>query len=162
MAAFKLSVMERLMLLRVLPQQGDFTTLRIVRRIREALSFSEREHQQFGIVAVGDTCRWRDSVDRSIEFGVKAREIVHAAIKAQHDAKTLTGDMLSLVEKFAPELCPDDDAEESVTAGEEATVIPQALSGRGPLTATMQELREAGERMRAEDEAKERAGTNGQ
>ena len=39
----KLSVFERLILLNVMPKEGDFTTLKIIRNLQEALSFSEEE-----------------------------------------------------------------------------------------------------------------------
>jgi hypothetical protein len=39
----KLNVIERLALLEVLPREGDFVTLKLVRKLRESLSFSEAE-----------------------------------------------------------------------------------------------------------------------
>ena len=43
---YTLSVKGRLMLLGILPAEGDLTTIRIVRELREGLSFSETEHKQ--------------------------------------------------------------------------------------------------------------------
>ena len=39
----KLEVYERLVLMNLLPKEGDFITLKLVRKLREALSFNERE-----------------------------------------------------------------------------------------------------------------------
>ena len=39
----KLTVMERLVLQNILPQAGDFITLKLVRKLKEALAFSEKE-----------------------------------------------------------------------------------------------------------------------
>lgn len=39
----ELTVFERLMLSNVLPKEGDFVTLKLVRKLREALSFGEEE-----------------------------------------------------------------------------------------------------------------------
>lgn len=39
----KLEVFERLVLLNILPQQENFITLKLVRKLREALSFNEKE-----------------------------------------------------------------------------------------------------------------------
>lgn len=39
----KLTVYERLSLQSILPQEGDFITLKLVRKLREALAFSEKE-----------------------------------------------------------------------------------------------------------------------
>jgi len=45
----ELTIAERFVLLNMLPQQGDITTVKIVRRLREALSFSEQEHVDYEI-----------------------------------------------------------------------------------------------------------------
>lgn len=39
----KLAVFERIVLQNILPQEGDFITLKLVRKLREALAFSEKE-----------------------------------------------------------------------------------------------------------------------
>ena len=39
----KLTVLERIMLQESLPKEGDFITLKLVRKLREALAFSEKE-----------------------------------------------------------------------------------------------------------------------
>lgn len=39
----KLTVSERLILQSILPQEGDFITLKLVRKLREALAFNEKE-----------------------------------------------------------------------------------------------------------------------
>jgi len=39
----KLTVIERIVLQNILPQEGDFITLKLIRKLREALSFSEKE-----------------------------------------------------------------------------------------------------------------------
>ena len=42
----QLNVLERLALLEVVPKEGDFVTLKLVRKLRESLSFSETEVKQ--------------------------------------------------------------------------------------------------------------------
>lgn len=44
-----LSISERLYLLSILPQEGSLITIKIVRKLRESLSFSEEEHKLFNI-----------------------------------------------------------------------------------------------------------------
>jgi len=39
----KLEVYERLILMNILPREGDFITLKLVRKLREALAFNEKE-----------------------------------------------------------------------------------------------------------------------
>jgi len=45
----KLTILERIKLLEVLPPQGDLTTLKILRKLRESLSFSEEELKHFSV-----------------------------------------------------------------------------------------------------------------
>jgi hypothetical protein len=40
----KLDVFERILLQNILPREGDYITLKLVRKLREALSFSEKEN----------------------------------------------------------------------------------------------------------------------
>ena len=42
----KLTIPERLVLITILPAEGDYTTLKLVRKLKESLSFSEEEHKQ--------------------------------------------------------------------------------------------------------------------
>jgi hypothetical protein len=48
----KLTFKERLALTSVLPEQGTFGTLRTVRRLREALEFTDAEREQYTINGV--------------------------------------------------------------------------------------------------------------
>ncbi len=45
----KLSVGERLQLLALLPSEGEITSLKILRKLRESLSFSEEEHRSLNL-----------------------------------------------------------------------------------------------------------------
>lgn len=56
----KLNVLERLLLLGLLPESGSLTTIRIVREQRETLSFKEHEHEVliFQTLPNGNV-RWR-------------------------------------------------------------------------------------------------------
>jgi len=56
----KLGVGDRLILLSILPREGDITTLKIVRELRENLSFDEAEHKELQLTSEGDTVRWND------------------------------------------------------------------------------------------------------
>ena len=47
---YALSVKDRLMLLGILPAESNLTTIRIVRELREGLSFSEGEHKDLQMV----------------------------------------------------------------------------------------------------------------
>ena len=97
----ELSVLERLVLLNVLPAEGNFTTLKIVRQLREALSFSEDEHATLQFKQDDKRLAWQDEGQPAdIEIGSKAQAlIVETLEKLDKDGK-LTEQHMSLYEKF--------------------------------------------------------------
>lgn len=101
----ELSVPDRMGLLTILPAQGDITTLRIVRELREALSFSEAEHKELGLVVEGDSVRWDglNHIDKDIEIGPKATAIITEALVARNAAKALADSHLPLWDMFVGE-----------------------------------------------------------
>ncbi len=99
----KLNVQERLALLNTLPKEGDFTTLKIVRELRENLSFSEQEHKGHEIVVNNETGRVRWNTNgqtKDVPFGAKAKVIVVDALTKLDGKKALTELHLSVYEKF--------------------------------------------------------------
>jgi hypothetical protein len=101
-----LTIKERLILGSVLPREGDITTLRIVRDLRAACSFSEEEHARLGIVTEGQQVRWNPDVpqETEVEVGPKAAAIIAEALKGLSDKKVLTEDFMSLWDRFCPEV----------------------------------------------------------
>lgn len=105
-----LNVTERLMLLNILPSEGDLTTLRIVRKTREALSFSEEEHAslKFRREPTGDgrtTVKWEPDQDvkKDVEIGPKAQAIVKEALRLLSAKKKLREEHLFLWDLFFEE-----------------------------------------------------------
>ena len=98
-----LRVLERLSLLALLPNEGDFTTLRIVRELRERLSFTEEEHKglDFRRTDSGEV-EWKAAADpeREFEFSPLELSIITEALKKADKAKKLTLDHMSVYEKF--------------------------------------------------------------
>ena len=107
--AERFSVLERFSLLNgVLPAKGDITTIRLLRRVREALSFSEDEHALLNIRrAEGDPNQmlWDDPAAhmKRVEFGPKMRELAVQGLKALSGAGQLADQHLSLWDRFMPE-----------------------------------------------------------
>lgn len=109
----KLTVQERLTLGNMLaPMEGDFSTLKVVRKLRGDLSFSEAELKRWEIKQVpvdgGTALNWRtlDSKnkpidqDAEIEIGEKASAIIVLALSKLNEVKKLRQDHFSLYEKF--------------------------------------------------------------
>lgn len=100
-----LDVKDRLMILNTIPREGDFTTLKLVRKFREDLSFTEEEHKKLKIVNDGNLITWDQSVDasRDFEIGEKMIEIITNSLVRLNDTKKLTEDHFSIYEKFVGE-----------------------------------------------------------
>ena len=103
----KLSVYERLVLLNILPKEGNFITLKIVRQLREGLSFNEKEIKEtkLAIDPEKGTATWEQEKDpnKEIEIGREAKKVIVEALeKLDKDAK-LTQEHFSLYEKFVEE-----------------------------------------------------------
>jgi hypothetical protein len=100
-----LSVFERLLLLNILPKEGDLTTLKIVRTLRDNLSFSEEEHAALQFKHEGGNVMWKDEAEanKDVVIGEKAMDIIVDALKALNRAKKLTDQHVDLYEKFVKE-----------------------------------------------------------
>lgn len=98
-----LDVRERIILLDILPALGDFSTLKIVRKLREELSFNEEEHKKLGFKTLpGEITAWNaeNEPNKDIQIGEKANDIIVSSLKKLNDEKMLKQDHFSLYEKF--------------------------------------------------------------
>jgi len=100
-----LNIKERLLLLNILPQENNFVTLKIVRKIQEELSFSEQELKEADIQTNEGKVFWNQSknVEKEITIGEKATDIIIEALKKLDKENKLTMDFLELYEKFIKE-----------------------------------------------------------
>lgn len=113
----ELNVNERLVLLGILPKEGNFLTIKIVRQLREAVSFTEEEHKVLGFRNAGEkyineagvevtvpagSIGWNPNAPQTkeIEFGIKATEIIKEALEELNKTKKLGEIHFSLYEKF--------------------------------------------------------------
>ncbi len=106
----KLNVLERLVLLNLLPKEGDFTTLKLVRVAREDLSFNDIENQKLkfnqtpgpdGKGQVG----WNEKAAKEIEntefeIGEMMTIKIVDELKKLNDEGKLTDEHFTLYEKF--------------------------------------------------------------
>lgn len=96
-----LSVLDRLILLNVLPTEGDLTTIKIVGDLRNSLSFSEDEHEVLQFNEEGEQLHWEEGVsDKDITLGTKAHMLVAGVLEQLSTDKKLTADHLPIYEKF--------------------------------------------------------------
>lgn len=105
-----MTVRERLVLLGLLPAEGDLTMIRIVHRVRQQLAFSEDEHKQLKFVQAGERMSWTDTdgLVKAVPIGLQATNLIVTRLTELSKAKKLTEEHLSLVEKFiGPESAED-------------------------------------------------------
>lgn len=96
---------ERLLLLNVLPREGDLATLKIVRDLLDRLGFTEAEHQVLQIRQDGDEVHWVREVDTpvEIEVGVTAYQVIQTTLRNLERQKKLRLEHLPLYERFEAE-----------------------------------------------------------
>ena len=97
-----LTVKERLMIQKMLPDEANFLTLKLVNKARNDLSFTDEEHTklQFNQSAEG-LLTWKDeTVVADIEFGEVVTNLLVSALKKMDEENKLTVEHLSLYEKF--------------------------------------------------------------
>lgn len=100
----KLTVKERVVLANMLPEQGDITSLKQVRVLREALSFTDKENKEFEILVEGPMIKWNDEKVKLVEIPITEMmtKIIARKLRDLNKAKKLRDDMISLWDKFVP------------------------------------------------------------
>lgn len=102
----KLNVPERVILLGILPKEGDFTTLKILRELQSNIGFSEEDHKKYKIETEDNFVKFdveKGSKEVDIEIGDKGKEIIKEALQSLDKNKKLEPKHFSLYEKFVQE-----------------------------------------------------------
>jgi hypothetical protein len=100
----KLKVGERIRLLGILPEKGNLLILKIVRTLRDELSFSEDEHKTLKIVVEGNRITWDDNAEaKKVEFGDEAKKLVEKCLRDLDKKDELTFPDIVLWDKFIGE-----------------------------------------------------------
>lgn len=101
-----LNVKERLILLSILPQEGSYTTLKIVRQLKEDLSFSEEEHEKYNFNQTetgGIVWNNVEDVGKDVEIGKVGKEIICKALKKLDEMEKLNEDSFPIFIRFVEE-----------------------------------------------------------
>lgn len=98
----KLSVLDRLVALNLLPTEGSFTNLKLIRVAKETLSFNEEENKTLQFKQTGDQMIWNQTVvvEKEIELGEVVSLIIVEALKKLDSEGKLRDEHISLYEKF--------------------------------------------------------------
>lgn len=102
----KLTVKERILLLQVLPKEGDFLTQKIVKDLQGAVGLAESDWKKYDIKTTAEgRVQWNPDKDigQEIEIGEKATSIVQDALKEMDKQKKVTTEFMILFDKFLPD-----------------------------------------------------------
>ena len=101
----KLTVLERLLVLGVMPQEGSYVTLKVIRRGQEELSFTDEEIKKYKFQQEGDQTKWNDKVEQEtdVKLGSKVKTLIAEELEKLDKDKKLTQQHYSLYEKFVKE-----------------------------------------------------------
>lgn len=104
MSTIKLNVVERMLLSSILPAKGTFQTLKLLRVLKEALSFTEEENKELQFKQEGDKIHWQENhKEWDFEIGDTMNEIIVKTLKEMDEKEELTDDFYTLYEKFITE-----------------------------------------------------------
>jgi len=102
----ELTVLERLVLSGLLPKEGNFTNLKLVRQLKEELSFNDIENQKLKFIQEGDQVKWNmvegEKVRKKVTFADDSimKETIIKELKKLNDDKKLRDEHFTLYEKF--------------------------------------------------------------
>ena len=98
----KLDVKERVVLAGVLPAEGDIVTLRIVRDLRTAISFTEEDIATVKMNQANGQVTWDGSVNlkKDVEIGTKGMSLIIDSLEKLEKSKRMNMDQLALYERF--------------------------------------------------------------
>ena len=99
----KLTVMERLMCLGILPEAGNFVTMRMRQELILKLGLTTEEITEYDVKQLeGGSVQWRQDLPQEKEIDVKPTEIVEIKknLEKMDKDEKLTPQHISLYEKF--------------------------------------------------------------
>jgi len=123
-----LNVKQRLLLLNILPDEGNYDTLRIVRDQQNLLSFNEEEIKRLKIRREGEMYQWDEATDEPVEIviGEVAFNMIKRSLRQLDTQGQLKVEFLPLYEHFVEgEDWPLDVAEATSESGAEPIPIKQ-------------------------------------
>ena len=97
-----LSVEERILILSILPNEGSFSTLKVLTQLRMGLSFTEEELKKWEIKDEPTAGRisWETDGEAELPIGEKATDIIVDSLKRLDKEKKLPVQAMGIYEKF--------------------------------------------------------------
>jgi hypothetical protein len=97
-----LKLLDRFLLLKALPKEGTFATLKIVQKLKSDLALDEREYGEFDIKEENGNITWNPEKDlgKEIPIGERATDIIIMTLKKRDKDGQLTEQEIPVYEKF--------------------------------------------------------------
>lgn len=98
-----LSLIERVILLSILPAEGNITTIRVIQKLKENVGFDEEELIKYNIKFNENRITWNSeytNVSKDVEFGQIGIDMIVKALKTLDESGKVTEQHLSLFDKF--------------------------------------------------------------
>ena len=100
----ELTVVDRVILMSVLPKEGDISTLKILRDLMSEIGFTEEEVQKLEMSSSEKGTTWKQDegikLNKEIDIGPRAYNVIEGAFRKISEAKKLTLEHLPTFEKF--------------------------------------------------------------
>ena len=99
-----MKIKDRLMVMSILPQQGNFVTIQLVAELKRKVSLSPKEIEQVGIKtdpATGNLA-WDDTKDKDKDFSFheSERALIQKALVELEEQNKLTPDHIDIYKQF--------------------------------------------------------------
>ena len=86
--------------MQILPTEGSYITFKILSDLKARLAFNEKEIKDFKIEEKDGRVTWKKSVEKEIEVGEKAEELIKGALKKLDEAGKVNDQNVMLFEKW--------------------------------------------------------------
>jgi len=99
----KLTILERILLLQILPTEGDLITLKVIRDLQNVLGFSEADYKKYKIEQENGQITWNIEEGRKeveLKVGEKAQDIIKESFQKLDKEKKLEAKHINLYERF--------------------------------------------------------------
>ena len=97
----RFNILERIMILGVLPKQSDFVSMKIIDHLQRAVGFSQGELDKYNIKNhPNGSVSWEKDFEKEVKVTMRAAEIIKENLIKLSETKMVTVQHLSIYEKF--------------------------------------------------------------
>ena len=111
----KLNILERIIILGILPKQADFISIKIITDLQKEVGFSQNELDKSNIkVLENGSISWDNDFEKEIKVTKRAAEIIIKGLKELSEKNSVTAQHISIFEKFKVDIEIPKDEEEFI------------------------------------------------